>query len=88
MDLKQKLSFLAAAALPAAALSVYLFLVPARAVAFSCPGGTFHAPCGTSGCQSGTGTCYNLGSQGIYVFCPPHPGAGICQAGGTVCCTQ
>jgi hypothetical protein len=93
MNLKQKLSILSASLLPALALSAYFLMGAAPASALSCPGGTFQAGCfrGTGqpvGCQSGSGTCYAPGTNGIYVFCPNHPGPGICESGGTVCCTQ
>lgn len=90
MNTKQRISLLTALALPALALSAFLALTPKQAKALSCPGGTFKAgPCNPSGgCQSGTGTCYSPGSNGIYVFCPNHPGPGICEGNGVVCCTQ
>lgn len=88
MSTKQRFSLLAALALPAFALSAFLALTPKQAKAISCPGGTFKAvPCGSGGCQSGGGFCVGKGMQGGFVFCPPHPGQGICE-GATVCCTQ
>lgn len=88
MNLKQKIALLTASILPALALSAYFLLAPVKASAQSCPGGTFNARCASGGCASGTGYCYSVGSQGTYVFCPNHPGPGICEAGGVVCCTQ
>ena len=89
---KQKLSILTAFLLPALALSVYLLLIPVRTVEASCPGGEISAPCnlggGVIGCQSGSGTCYRPGTNGIYVFCNPHPGPGTCFSGGCVKCTH
>lgn len=92
MNLKQKVSMLSAALLPALALSAYFLITPARANAQSCPGGEFKANCGTggSGCQSGGGFCFPNGAHGTFVFCPPHVGPGgpgICEDG-TVCCTE
>lgn len=93
MNLKQKFSLLAASVLPVFALSAYFLISPTKTIAQSCPGGTFHASCFRGpgqpvGCQSGSGYCYAPGSEGYFVFCPNHPGPGICESGGVVCCTQ
>jgi hypothetical protein len=93
MNFKQKLSILASSLLPALALAAYFLLGPAPVRAQSCPGGTVQAPCNRSpglpvGCSSGSGTCYPPGNNGEFVFCPPHGGSGLCESGGTVCCTE
>ena len=91
MNIKQKFSIVAAGLLPILALTVFFLMGSPKAGAQSCPGGTFRAPCGTGGCQSGGGTCFPNGSSGEpYVFCPPHVGPGgpgICT-NGTVFCTE
>lgn len=91
MTLKQKLSVIAAAFLPILAMCVYLLVLPSRANASSCPGGTFQSGCsgGPRGwCGTGSGGCVAPHSSGIFVFCPNHPGPGICEGNSTVCCTQ
>jgi hypothetical protein len=96
MNFKQKLSILASSLLPALALSAYFLLGPAPVRAQSCPGGTFNSSCYRGpgvpvGCGNGAGYCYAPGSPGYFVFCPPHEGPGgpgICESGGTVCCTE
>jgi hypothetical protein len=93
MNFKQKLSIVASSLLPALALFAYFLMGPAPVRAQSCPGGTVNSPCSIGrglpiGCESGTGVCYPPGNGGHYVFCPPNSGPGICEAGGTVCCTQ
>jgi hypothetical protein len=92
MDMKQKLSLVIASALPVLALSAYLLVAPAKARATSCPTGEVASPCGIggTGCQSGSGTCYSNGTNGIYVFCrtengPPNTGPGTCHDGCVTC---
>lgn len=88
MNLKQRISLLAASILPVLALSAYFLMAPVKTSAQSCPGGQFKAgPCKAGGgCESGTGTCYSIGAHGIFIFCPGGPG--ICETGSIVCCTQ
>lgn len=90
MNLKQTISLLVASILPVLALSAYFLLAPVKTSAQSCPGGTFKTPsCKPGGgCESGTGGCYSYGSAGIFVFCPNHPGPGLCETGSIVCCTE
>jgi hypothetical protein len=91
MNVKQRVSLFVAAVFPVLALSAYFLLSPLRASAQSCPGGQFYAgqSCTNSNCNDGHGGCeVPLGDQGSFVFCPNHPGPGICQAGHIVCCTE
>ncbi len=90
MNIKQKISMLAASVLPVLALGAYFLLTPVKTNALSCPGGTFYAgqSCTNTNCNDGHGGCeVTLGSPGSFVFCPNHPGPGICEAGHIVCCT-
>lgn len=95
MDIKQKLSLVTASVLPMLAVSAYLLFAPANARATSCPSGEEYAGCShgpgqEEGCQSGSGTCYYSGTNGIYVFCktengPPNTGPGTCNDGCVTC---
>ena len=100
MNLKQRISVIAASLLPALALCAYFALAPAKASADSCPPGTIYSPCsGHPGeCGNGAGECFANGSKGKpYVFCstclvyPPIcsqiGGPGNCN-NGCVTCTE
>ena len=89
MNIKQKISLLAASLLPVLALSAYFLMTPVRA---SAAGPPCHASCGTGGlgCQSGGGFCYPNGDpNGIYVFCKKSNGQpmgpGSCSNGFVTC---
>lgn len=72
MNLKQRISFLAATLLPALALFSYFVISPAKTSADSCPPGTIYSPCsGHPGeCGNGAGECFANGSKGKpYLFC-------------------
>jgi hypothetical protein len=100
MNVKQKMSILAASLLPALALAAFFLLGPLRASATSCPGGVVPAnPCyigHVEGCGVGDGGgCVLVGEGGAFYNCPAYPGGpqfgngeGICESGGKVCCTQ
>lgn len=72
MNLRQRISVIAASLLPALALCAYFALAPAKASADSCPPGTIYSPCsGHPGeCGNGAGECFANGSKnGLYMFC-------------------
>lgn len=98
MNLKQKLSILAATVLPIVALCAYLVLGPAKASASSCGSGQQYAPCGqpdhSTWCANGAGSCFAPGTKEPYTFCRESPGAqchaggpGTCNSGNCVTCT-
>jgi len=89
MQLKQKLSLLAASIFPALALAAYMLLTP---VITTATGNICHSPCGYegTGCGNGAGGCYPNGYQGgIYVFCKNQSGQptgpGSCSNGYVTC---
>lgn len=78
MNIKQRISLLCAAVLPAVALFAYFLIAPAHASACQ-----FYAPCNSGGCSTGAGGCIPSGGCGIYIFCQDK--SGVCNNGCVTC---